>query len=288
MRASARQVGPLERMVHLKSLNGVGDMDGEDLILLAQYAEERYFKKGTVFIPGDRPVSSVHFVVDGSATTYYDGVPIITVEAPDGIGFLGLLAREDGGVEGVAEEDTMTLEIPGDAMFEIMDSNPTFMLAGMRQMSRQLLGARNALPEDMSPLPEPDPATYPTHASHFVERLIGLQSAAFGAATLDAIAGLASRLTEVRYEPGERIWEIGDHAAFGLSLRWGNVRCTNAAGKSAVVGGDYGLGYLDSVGETPRTYDAVSLTRVVALRGDHVDFTDQLTEEPELALNMLA
>jgi CRP-like cAMP-binding protein len=291
MRRSATQIGPLERLLYIKTLPGVGERPSDALASLAQHAEEQFHKPGDVFISPDGPVDAIHFVVSGAAWTYYQGKPAIRIEPPGGIGFLGLLAGHPQGVAAVAEGRTTTLRVAADVVYEIMEDHPSFGLTGLRDMALQLLEIHGGLPvQSDGSGATPELGDYPATPLDFVQRLIVLsEGAGFGGGNVDALAGLAERVREVRFEPGEVMFRAGDPSNCGLTMLWGAARCEAPDGVEVRrIVAPYGLGYLDSMAGRARSYTASAETRVVALRGDVETFFDTLVEEPAILFNMLS
>ncbi len=292
MKASAHgnSIGPLERLVFLKSLGALGQVALEELASIAEYLEERTYRKGSELISASGPPEEIHWVVSGRTVTNYQGVPVAYVEPPFASGFLGYLARCPSGYEVVAEVDTHTLTIKSDILFDIFEDYFDGILLGLRQLSKQLLAVRERLPVSDEPVPVEHPDFgFPKRPLDLVQRLLWLTetSAVFANSNLDAVMQIARNQTEKRWQPGERIWSTGEHADYGLSILYGNVRCWGDEGqRSFTAGSGFSLGHLNAMAEQPRNHNAEAVTEVVALVDYTADVVDVLEDNTDLALGL--
>ena len=282
-------VGPLDRILYLRSLPSIGEASIEDLASIAEYLEERTFRKGQALIPGDRPVGSIHFVVSGMVRTTYGGVTIGVVEPPDGVGFIGFLSRQPSGFEAIAEVDTRTLAIDTDAFVGILEDRFALMYGAIQQVAMQLLDAHELLhdaPEDEVQ----DVGEAPTEPLDLVERLVRMTSrGAFTNSNLDAVMAIARRQVERRWQAGEHIWHEGDVSDSGLVIRHGRVRCWNDAGDRRFTGGPgFGLGFLEALTRVTRRVHAKAETEVVAFVDQISTIVDVLEDNSDMAFDLAA
>jgi CRP-like cAMP-binding protein len=287
MATDARFIGPIERLLYLRTLPTIGHLPPAELASIAHYTRERFFPKGSVMLREGEPASAVFFLVDGRASLRRGGKPIRIVEAPFAVGFLPLLARDPNGVEVRAEVDTVALELGADELVDAFEDNFSLLENGVRQLSRQLAEAqrelelRGALSRD-----EPVDTPYPEHELDLVERLVLLRRGGpYRETSLDSLVELARRSTEVRFEPGAVLWNEGEPATWGMHIVHGVVRCVGSEGKRVFrLGPGSVIGYTETHGNLPRGYTATTEGRVVGLRGDQEAFFDVIEDNFDLGM----
>jgi CRP-like cAMP-binding protein len=286
---SARFVGPLDRILYLRSLPSIGEASTEDLASMAEYLEERTFRKGQALIPGDRPVGSIHFVVSGMVRATFREVTVGVIEPPAGVGLLGFLSRQPSGYEAIAEVDTRTLAIDTDAFVGILEDRFALMYGGIRQLAAQLLEAQKLLPQGTEE-PVSDEGDSPTTPLDLVERLVWMSNrGVFANSNLDAVMAVARRQVERRWQAGERIWSEGDPADCGFSIRHGRVRCWSDSGDRSFTGGvGFGLGFIEGLAGVPRPVNAEAETEVVAFIDQISTIVDVLEDNSHMAFELSA
>lgn len=281
----------MERILYLKSLPNLGDAPIDHLVSLAEYLEERTYRRGQVLIAADGPVEAIHFVVSGSVRGSYRGKTIVITEPPSGVGLLGALSRVTGEYEAVAEMDTRTLSIHADAFFGIIEDNFGMMLAGLKQMSRDLLDARERLPDlGLETGDDPNPP-YPETDMDLVERLVWAcrPDSVYENSNVDAVMQICRAQTEVRWPAGHRIYSQGDPSDFGFSIRWGRIRAWGNSGeREFTAGAGFGMGFLDGMAGIPRQVNVEAETEVVAIVGPIASTIDVLEDNADLAFDLTA
>ena len=287
----ARFVGPMDRILYLRSLPMIGEMSIERLAVLAEHLEERFTRKGQVVIPLDRPVSHMHFVVSGLVRTTFKGTTIALVAPPYGAGFAAALSRVDEGYEAVAEVDTQTLRLDREVFLNFMEDDFQLMLNAIRLNSRGLLNLRDKLPTGSEHDDYEASSSYTGKPLDLVERLVWMirNSSVFKNGNIDAVMEICRRQTERRWQDGERIWSVGDRADFGFSILQGKVRCWGADGQREFTAGEgFGLGFLDSFGASVRHVNADAQGEVVGLVDDIGTLIDVFEDNFDLARDLLS
>ncbi|MEY4582250.1 MAG: hypothetical protein RL701_6953, partial [Pseudomonadota bacterium] len=160
----------------------------------------------------------------------------------------------------------------------------------MRLGGQALLVARGNLPAPRGHTPPFDMGERRNERRTLVERLITMRDRVplFASANAEALITLVRSTEEVRYEPGESIWRLGDPATFWMIVEFGRVRCTNAAGDTQDVGAEFAIGIMDAIGQQPRVYEALADTLVIANRIELETFLGVLETHYELARDYLA
>jgi CRP-like cAMP-binding protein len=287
----ARLVLPLERMLHLKRSPLLAGLPAGEIAVLAEAAGERFFAAGDVVFREGEPVPAVYVVIQGALATSRRGVRLSRVGPGGGIGGLDLFARAPRSTGVVADEDTLTLELDADALAEVLEDRFAILHHILRQTSRgaiELL-ARHRLDPTVG-VPECVATGEEFAEIDLVDRILFLrQMAVFERSSITALSVLARAMAQVRYEPGTLLWRAGDPAPGTLLLCGGFVRATlPAAGTSFRPGPGFPLGALEAIAETPRWYDAVAETPLVALQGDTGALVDVFEDHFGIAMDYLA
>ncbi len=216
-------VGPLERVLYLRSLPAAEGLNSEDLVSLAQYAKERLFSSGEFLFRRGSPVESFFLIVEGVVAVRRGKGALQRLGPQETVGLLHLVAREPNGLEARAESNTLTLEFPAESQLELWESHFPILLS----YARYLLTLRMGVLEQESgrqslPSPTLDHGPYPLD---LVDKLLLLsQQEIFQNCSLDGLAELCRHIHERRLEPGETLWSPGDIADSFLLLAEGELR----------------------------------------------------------------
>jgi CRP-like cAMP-binding protein len=279
----------LERMLVLKRLPSIGALPSADLALLADVARERFFPKGGVLLTEGEPVPAVHLITYGSVEVRRGGVVIGTVQAGNGIGALGLFSGDPFGIDAVALEDTSTLEIEADLMFELFEDRFSLLHHILRDVSRQLIDQIVELrldPTVMMPRLENAQAA---GELDLVERIFFLRRMpVFSKASINSLFEVSRGMTEIRFPAGTTVFKEGEAAPGVFLVTGGRLRCRSAFGLDFEAGTGFPLGALEALGEVPRWYEAVTETTVTGLQGPIETLIDVFEDNFELARHYLA
>jgi CRP-like cAMP-binding protein len=287
---AARLVPPLERMLYLKRVPMLSGLPGSSIAVIADAATERFFPTGSVVFREGVPVGSVHFVVQGSLAASRRGVRTAGVGPGSGVGGVALFARDPLGSQVVAEEDTLTLELEGDAVSDVLDDHFPILHHVLREMSRRSTDLLTRFRLDPGAgLPE-CPADFPqTGEIDLVDRIFFLRRMeVFRRSSITALADMARAMVQVRFEPGTVLWREGEAAPGIFLVRSGRLRARGSSGVSFHPGPGFPLGALEALGEVPRWYEAVAETPVVALQGDVGVLVDVFEDNFGMAMDYLA
>lgn len=278
----------LDRLIYLRTLPTLGGLAGRGLTYIAEHAIERHFGQGELIYRPQEPVSSVHFIVDGRVRVEQEGLHLLDGVSPFAIGFLPVLASSDVGQTATALVPTVTLEVSRADLFEIFEDDFGFLENGIRQLSRQLaqmqaeLEARGALTRS-----EPEETPYPSRPLDLVERLELIRGGPYAEVNLEPLVQLVRQADELRFEPGDVLWEEGEPATWGAHVIHGVVACTSAS-RSFRMGPKSLIGFIEANGAMARGYRAVAETRVVALEQTTEVFLDVLEDHFDLAIGYLS
>jgi CRP-like cAMP-binding protein len=284
-----RFVTPFETALYLKRVAPLRDLAPEYLAVVAQQAQERFFRRGDVLFSPGMLVGSFHIVVDGRIRVRGAEHGDTTLGPDETLGLLSLLARWPEGAEAIAETDTRTLEIDADALDEVFEDHFAILQNELRTLSCRMLRERMDTPSGQLFLPEKETTPVPDRELDFMDRLqFMLASPIFTRANIDVLITMTNRTPEVRFDAGATLWRAGDPSGFLYAIVAGRVRCQLPDGRWFVCGQRYPLGNLESQCGVPRWYDAVAETRVVALHSQTDLFLDLLEDHFEMARGMLS
>lgn len=291
MKETMRFVSPLERALYLKTIPLFSRLASVEVAALAQYVRERFFRRGSTILRAGERAGAMYIVVEGSVLTSGGPHPEPTPHGPEeSVGALSLLARDDAGVDAVAETDALTLEIDAELLLDMFDDHFGFLHEVIRTLAAEMLTVRMATP-DGAYFGEEAPLVAPgSRRLDLVEKIVLLrQGPTFMRSNVETIAQVARSMREVRLEPGTVAWRAGDPADAIYLILSGTITCVLDGGARRFrCGAGYPLGNLEMLAGRPRWYDAVVETPTVALSGSSERFLDILEDNNEVAVEFVA
>ena len=288
MDGSLRLVSPLHRAFYLKKLGGLRNIPTAEIGAIALLGQEHSFSRGAIVCRAGERLDRVHIVVDGGVRVRGGEHGGEVVETEQTIGLLSLLARDDDGLDAVAETDTVTLALRANDLFDVFEDDFGILYSQLRDLAEQLLGLRRRRPEGTYLAPGEHLPPPPSGHIDLVQQLFFLRESALRNANMDALLAIAQRMRTARFEPGTTLWRVGAPSGFMYALLEGRVRCTTTDGTHFLCGPGYPLGNLESLCNAPRWYDAVVETPVTAFHNETDAFLDTIEQHFETALEVLA
>jgi CRP-like cAMP-binding protein len=284
-----RFIGPLERAMHLKSVEPLAELAPRELAAFARYARERFHGKGEAILSPGVPVDRLHVVIQG-AVHAVGGEHGDALIGPGGtLGYLGLLAGDVSDLEATAEIDTVTLEIEKDALEDVFEDSIHLLYAQVRSLSGRLLEERKNIADGTVLAPDGESDLVVGKGADLIARIRYLRRGDSSPhANLDAMVEMARRMTELTFESGETLWQTGDPSGFMVLITGGKVECTLPDGRRFIAGSPYPLGNLESQCGELRWYHARALGTVHGLRADTQMYLDILEDHFEMARDFLA
>ncbi len=283
-------VGPLERVLFFRTLAALDGLSATQLAAIAQNARERFFPRGSLLLHPGRPPEAFYLVAEGKVVVNRFGRRGEEVGPGEAVGFLHLLARAESGVEARALTDTLALELDWDAQVDVSQEHFPVLLKFIRYISHRLVRTREDLP-DGGWLPDPpaQPAE-PGRPLDLVQRILALShTGAFSTRSYDALAELARHLVEVRYRPGESMWEVGDDAETFLLLVRGAAQCRVPGHEvRSYIGPFQFVGMDEALARLPRWFGVSAEGEVTALRVALEPLLDIFEDHFEMALDFLS
>jgi CRP-like cAMP-binding protein len=277
-------------MLHLKRIPMLSGLPNAEIAVLADAAGERTFHRGAVVFREGEAVGSVHFVVRGTLATIRRGQRFGTVGPGGGVGGLALFARDPLGSQVVADEDTLTLELEADAVWEVLEDRFPILHHILRETSSRAIDLLVRFRLDPTAGMPECPVRGPEMGEvDLVDRIFFLRrQTVFRRSSITALADLARAMAQVRFEPGVTLWREGEAAPGIFLVGSGFLRATSSAGVSFRPGPGFPLGALEAVAERPRWYEVVTETPVMALQGNMGALVDVFEDNFEMAMDYLA
>src|SRR5262249_40460971 len=145
--------------------------------------------------------------------------------------------------------------------FEILEDNFSILRYVLQTFCRQMIEA--VVKGPVAPLALPKADITSTGAElDLVDRIFLLRKAPpFARSSLNALVELARSMFEVRFEPGVKLWNIGQPARNLLLVVSGTVACTPESRPSFQAGPGVPIGALEAIGGVPRWYEPVTETK---------------------------
>lgn len=281
-------VGPVDRLLFMKTITTLEGVDNEHLALIARTLTERRFNRGEKLIERGRVSREVYVIVTGRVEMRQAGRVIAHAGPGDNVGLVHALAESDE-LEAVAEVDTLVLNRSTDIFLELFSEHFQLLQNALRQLARY----HHALLEETiegsvrAPWEERTRIRIPDRDLDVVEKLVILRGGEiFQQIGMEALAMMATGLQQERWSAGTTLWETGDPSGYLLLLLKGEVEGRLADG-SFRAGRGYPLGNIETMAENPRWYDAVATTDLVTLRGNHEALFDVLEDDFDVALQFL-
>jgi CRP-like cAMP-binding protein len=270
MPTEPRTIGHVERILSLHKIPVLGTLPSPELGQIAEIARERVFPPGSVLFREGEPVQAVQVVVEGAVDIHRKGRLVGHAGPGSAVGGIGVLARDEEGIHAVAVEDTLTLEIGGDALFELMEDQFSVFHHVLREVCLQMIGVVSRFPAALEALP-PVAAASPggwARDLDLVGRIMFLRESPFFArAPISALAELSRGMAEVRFEAGQTIWTAGEASGWVLVMLDGHLSCTTPGGYRFRLGPGTPPGGLEATADAPRWYTGVAETPILALHG---------------------
>ena len=136
-----------ERIRFLRSVPVFHELDGDDVLQLAQRVEQEEPTAGTlVFAQGD-PGADLYLVVRGSVAIRDGERTLATMESTDFFGELALLDHQARSADAVVTEDAVLLRLRAADFEELMERRPRAMRAIVRVLARRLRSGRERAAE---------------------------------------------------------------------------------------------------------------------------------------------
>ncbi len=290
MVAVASPSSNVQRMLTLRTFPAFSALAPDELVVMAEQCTDHFFAKGEVISKGGVPVRGLHLVVEGKVQILRDGKPYRLMNERESVGGIASLTQDPRGVDAVAVEDTTTLSLTRERMEDVFEDNFAIMSAVMRVLARTLVEARQLRGSTAGFAVEKEHAgEHRAEPLDLMDRIFFLtRTLSFSGASIESLAELASGAQEVRYAPGDVLWNVGDAAGHLVAIHSGLIACATAEAKQQfVLGAGSTAGGMDALAADPRWFGATAQTPVVALRVEIEDFFDLFEDNVEMSMAMM-
>jgi CRP-like cAMP-binding protein len=276
-------------MLHIRQIP-VGAMLPPPVVrVIAEHLRERTFPKGTLIMRRGEPIDGLHMLTEGGVALTREGVSLGDLDAPQTLGFLGILARQDGPYDATTKSEVTAFELETDTLLELFEDHFELLSATLRYLAERIFYDMQELPQEAMGMPPMDLGPIPDRPLDVVERVLLLRlSSGFADASVDAVALMARQMTEVRIAAGEVCWNIDDPAEHVLYILSGTVVCRTADGREFRYGPGTGAGGIEALAQKPRWYRVTAETPVIALMGRTVHLLDIFENQFKTAMGFIA
>lgn len=276
-------------MLHLRQVPVGAMLSPSVLRVLAGHLVARTFEPGEVVVRRGEPVDALHLLTDGALDLVRDGKKIGAVVAPQTLGFLGILARQDSPYDAVAAGEVSALELETDTLLEAMDDHFELLATTLKYLAERLYFEFQELPEKALGIPPMELGKAKPGAIDLVDRVLFMRKmSGFATANVSALAGMARQMEETRIPAGTKLWSAGERAERVVFVVEGNVACKTPDGRAFRYGAGTGVGGIEVLAERPRWYDAVVETPLLGLMGQPEDMLDLFEHQTRMAMDFLA
>jgi CRP-like cAMP-binding protein len=282
-------VGPLDRVLLLRTQPMLEGLSPRQLAAIAQHARERHFARGAVLQAADEAAEAVHLIVSGEVEMAR-GTEAPRVLGPgDAVGFVEMLSRSHSRLAARAVADTVTLELDWDAQLAVCEEHFPVVMQYLDYLAQRTIAAMRGRELEAAAAFELERPSGGDGTLNLIDRLLVLsRSRVFSAGCWDALGELAHHVTEVHWRDGQSIWRIADVSEHFFLIVAGGVRCVGPSGERFERTAGTTVGMYSALSNGLRWHEATSAGDTLALRIDLEPFLDILEDHFDLALDFLA
>lgn len=289
MNREAHFVGPLDRLLYLKTLPTLQGSGTRELAVIARHAREEEFGQGEDLLAEDQSIERFHIVVSGRVRMSAAGQTLVSCGPGENVGLLHALAGADRTVRAMAEVDTLTLSFDIQVILDLFEENFAVLQHSIRTLADYQRGILEQTVGGSFRAPWGEEGNVPDRNLDIVERLVLMRRGdIFQNIGLEALARMATSMQQERWTPAARLWSVGEPADHMLLILQGTVRCELADGTVFRAGPGYPLGNLETLARTSRWYGVTCETPLTTLRGNHEALFDVIEDDFDVAIDFLA
>ena len=278
-----------ERMLHIRQVPVGAMLPAPVLRVIAAHLHERTFTKGERLMRRGEPIDGLHFLTDGGVALTREETSLGDLDAPQTLGFLGILARQDGPYDATAKNEVTAYELETDTLLELFEDHFELLSATLRYLAERLYFDMQELPQEALGMAPTELGPIPDRTLDLVERVLLLRaSSGLTYASVNALAIMARQMEEVRVRPGKTFWNVGDPANTVLYMLKGSVLCKTADGREFRYGPGTGAGGIEALADRPRWYGVTAETEVVGLIGHTDQLLDIFENQFRMAMDFIA
>lgn len=284
-----------ERYLYLRSMPGGPRFSDMALLPLAEQAEEVVFRRGARLLTYDTLPESVYFLMQGRVellgpdqASADPGHSRGFIESPGAVGVLAVMGDCEMPYDVIARDEVVALSVDTEFFRETFEDNFDIALEIIASLSTHLVSRRAFMPRNVVPELELPANLARGRELGLVERmLIVRRFEIFGPGALSGLTEVAQQFRELTLEPGDRLYEAGDHAdRFHLVLE-GTLELEWPEGpQEQGVGAPFSN--LETFASMPRGAAAVAKTRTRILYVPWETLIDVFEDHTEMALSIIA
>lgn len=282
-------VGPLERVLLLRTLPILDGLGPVQLAAIAQHAQERFFEPHALLRTPEQAAGAIYLIVQGEVEVKREDGGVRKLGPGDAVGFVEMLSRTRRSLEARAVVHTIVLELDWDAQLDVCEEHFPVVMQYIGYLAGRTI---EALRKQLGAAANPPLASKSKGFKgnlNLVERVLVLsRSRDLSTGSLDALAELAHHVLDAQWAAGEPIWALDEPAAHFMLLTRGAVQCTTRSGEAFAYQTGEAVGMHEALQQSRRWYAAQSKTKTAALRIDLEPFVDILEDHFDLSLDFMA
>jgi CRP-like cAMP-binding protein len=285
-----RFVGPIDRLLYLRTLPQLQGIATRDLTVLSRQAEEVVLRRGDLVLREGELVDRFFVIVSGRVAVFGHGREIVSCGGGENVGIIPALSRVEPHFEARAATETVALAFELDAILAALEENFRLLQNMLRNVASYHLQIMPQIVAGSRRVPWTGEAvSLPDRSLDAVERLVLLRRGnIFRNLGLEALMLMATSMHQERWTEGTEFWQPGETADHLLVILEGEVECRLPDGGTFEAGRGYPMGNLETLARGERWYTPVARTDVTTLRGNHEALFDVLEDDFDVALDFLS
>ncbi|HYD50041.1 MAG TPA: cyclic nucleotide-binding domain-containing protein [Terriglobales bacterium] len=289
MRRELPSIGPMERALHLRALPLFSEMRSSDLAACAQLLEEVRFRRQAVLYGPGEGVPSIYLLVEGQVQNRRGERLVWAHNAPDIAGLVELLASYPHIPRGVAATRVLALALDSAALLDLIEDHFPIYLETRRALGAELAHLQQMTADYHRPMCAKGWGVRRNRPLDPAERLLLLQRLPiFHCVGLGVLVALLRDDAEVRFAPGERLWQQGDEADWLAIVIAGSLVCQREGQPEFRIEAGDAAGIEAVFTGMPHRYGATAESQLTALRIDTYLLVDLAEDNFDLAQCTLA
>jgi CRP-like cAMP-binding protein len=277
-----------ERMLHLRQIPVAAMLPPTVVRMLAEALIPRTFREGRVVLRQGTPADAMYLLTEGTLALTKDAMPFGELRAPQTVGFLSILARQETPYDAVAQIETRAYQLETDTLLDLFADHFPLYEATLRYFAERLWFEFQDLPQEMLGFAAVDLGPVPKRKIDLVEKVLYLrQMSGFATANVNALATMGRQLEEMRAPAGTELWRQGDASGKVLFSVQGTIRCEAKGDRVFRYGAGSGVGGIEALADRPRWYHATAETDVVGFWGQPENLFDLFEHQQKMAMDFV-
>ena len=278
-----------ERMLHLRQIPVAAMLPAPLVRTLAGAMRPRRLRAGRKVVEQGGAIDALLLLTDGGLRLEREGKPFGEIRAPQTLGFLSILARQEAPWSAIADVETHALELETDPLLDLFADHFELLEATVRYLAERLWFEFQELPEQMLGMPPVDLGAIPDRRIDLVEKVIYLRkTSGFATANVNALASMSRQVEEARLPADSVLWKTGDRADRVFFVLSGSIRCATTDGRTFRYGTGTGVGGIEAIANRPRWYTATAETDLVGLWGHTENLLDLFEQQNRMAMDFIS